>query len=398
MGYVGWFYFGVLSTYLLSTGFPMTFGVFQDYYSTLPEFEGDTNIAVIGTVSTSIYFLGAPIATPLVKRYHRWQRHMTVVGSALCVLSLLAASFAKSVSGLIATQGVLYGTGFLMLYFPVLSMLNEWFVQRRGLAYGVLYAGSGFSGVGLPFLLQILLAKFGYQTTLRAVAVAQFALVAPILPLIKGRLPDPGNSAMRRIDFSFLYQPLFYCFALSNLFQGFAYYIPSLYLPSVASALGLSGTVGALTLSANNLAIVVGQVGFGYLSDRVHNVLILVFLSSFMSALAAFFIWGFAHSMEALLMFSLVYGWCAGGFVVLWQKFGTSVSEDPQPVFSLMAFGKGIGNIATGPVTAGLLSGPVTSGYGMGKFEPLILFLGSFMLCSSLGILGMPLKRRHTET
>ncbi|KAM5341862.1 hypothetical protein ACJ41O_014893 [Fusarium nematophilum] len=332
---------------LTEVGFPLSYGVLQDYYNKQPEFEGNSNLAVTGTVSTSIYFLGAPIATPLVKRFQRWQRHMIVTGWAGCILSLVAASFMTSVPGLIATQGVLYGVNFLLLYFPVLSMLNEWFVQRRGVAYGVMYAGSGFSGVGYPFFLELLLSKYGYRTTLRVVAVAEFVLGAPTLFLLKGRLPASSRGQLRMFDFSFAKQPLFWCFAISNLLQGFAYYIPALYLPSYASIIGLSGTLGALILAANNLAIVMSQVIFGYLTDRTNNVLLLVFISSFVSAVASFTLWGFAHSFPTLLMFALIYGWFAGAFPVFWAKFGSMLSEDPAPVYSMMAFGKGIGNLAT---------------------------------------------------
>ncbi|KAK1987711.1 monocarboxylate transporter [Colletotrichum cereale] len=375
-------------------GFPLTFGVFQEYYASQPQFQDDPRIAAIGTVSTSIYFLGAPLAAPLVGRFPRHRRRMVVAGWALCVASLVAGSFFDSVPGLIATQGVLYGLGFLLLYFPVLRMLDEWFVARRGLAYGVLYAGGGCSGVALPFLLQLLLVRYGYRTTLRVVAVAQFACVAPILPMVRGRLPPSPRGAMRPLDAGFLRKPLFYCFALSNLFQGFAYYIPSLYLPSYASALGLSGTMGALLLAAHNLATIFGQIGFGWLSDRTDNVFVLMFASSFVSSVAALTLWGFAHTMALLLVFALVFGMFAGGFLIFWAKFGAMLSDDPQPVLSTMAFGKGIGNLATGPITAGLLTKPVSWGYGMGRYESLILFVGSFMFCSSLGALAWPLKKR----
>ncbi|KAH8883262.1 MFS general substrate transporter [Thozetella sp. PMI_491] len=377
-------------------GFPVTFGVFQDYYSRQPEFKTSSNIALIGALPTSIYFLGAPFATPLVKKFQRWQRHMVVAGWAICVLSLLAASFATTVLGLMATQGVMYGVGFSLLYFPVLRMLDEWFIRRRGFAYGILAAGGGCAGVGLPFLLELLLSKFGYQTTLRAVAVGVAVLIAPILPWIKGRLPTSNHIAFRMMDMSFLSQPLFYCFALSNLFQSFGFYIPSLYLPSFASALGLSGTIGALLLATNNLATVIGQVCVGYLTDRLQNILILVFILPFVSSIAAFTIWGFANSLGALMAFSIVYGWFAGAFAILWPKFGSILSEDPQPVYSMMLLGKGIGSIAIGPISAGLLNQPISAGYGIGKFQPLILFLGGAMFCSSMGVVGWPLRRRQT--
>src|SRR5699024_8684538 len=104
-------------------------------------------------------------------------------GWALCAASLLIASAVNSVAGLVATQGVLYGLGFLILYFPVLGMLNEWFVHRRGLAYGVLYAGGGVAGAGLPFLLEWLLSGYGHRVTLRVMAIAQFAGLVPGLML-----------------------------------------------------------------------------------------------------------------------------------------------------------------------------------------------------------------------
>lgn len=375
-------------------GFPLGFGVFQEYYAREPEFEGNSNIATIGTISTSLYFLGAPFAAPLVKRFHRWQRHMIILGAAICVLSLLAASFVNSVTGLILTQGVLYGLGFLILYMPMLYMLNEWFVMRRGFAYGVLYAGSGVSGIGIPFLLDFLLSSYGRRTTLRIVSVTQLVLVAPSLPLLKGRLPPSHRAAIQPIDFTFFKKPLFWVFVFSNTCQGLAYYIPPLYLPTFASAIGLSGTVGALILASNNLACVIGQVGFGHLTDRVQNIYVLVTISTLAASLAAFTLWGFAHTMTTLLMFAVVYGMSAGAYVVYWPKFGTMLSDDPQPVYALMAFGKGVGNVVTGPVTAGLLSDYISlSEYGLRRFAPAVIFVGSLMLCSSLGVFIWPLRR-----
>ncbi|KAF3808901.1 putative acetyltransferase [Colletotrichum gloeosporioides] len=262
----------------------------------------DSNIAVIGTVATSVYFLGGPIATPLVARFQAWQRHMIVVGWLGCCVSLAVASFMSSVPGLIATQGVLYGFAFTLLYYPVLRMLNEWFVHRRGFAFGIMSTGAGCSGVGLPFLLEWLLAKYGYQTTLRAMAVVQFITVLPVIPLLKGRLPVSRQGTLRKDDFGFLKKPLFYCFAFVNLLEALGYYIPFLYLPTYATSLGLSGTTGALILAANNLAMIFGQLALGYVSDRVKNVLTLVFASSFSAAVASFTIWGYGGSGPCYLM------------------------------------------------------------------------------------------------
>jgi MFS family permease len=225
-------------------------------------------------------------------------------------------------------------------------------------------------------------------------------LTGPALPLLKGRLPTSRNGGHRICDTSFLANPLFYCFALSNLFQGFGFFIPAIYLPSFATALGYGPSTGAIVLSANNLAQVFGQVAFGYVSDRTENVLILVFASSFVSCVAAFTLWGLAKSPAPLVVFAIIYGWFAAGFVVLWTKFGSELTEDPltaQDILGIMSFEKGIGNILTGPVSALLTTRPVSGGYGIGKYESLIIFLGTSMFCSSLGIFGWPFKRIATN-
>jgi len=57
-------------------GFPISFGVFQDYYSTLPQFAGNKNIALIGTIAQGCCYLGAPFSAALTKRFPRYQRHI----------------------------------------------------------------------------------------------------------------------------------------------------------------------------------------------------------------------------------------------------------------------------------------------------------------------------------
>jgi MFS family permease len=72
---------------------------------------------------------------------------------------------------LILTQGVFYGIGSGFLYLTALSYVNEWFVRRRGLAYGVIFGGAGASGLLLPLLFEGLLTAYDYRVALRTWAV-----------------------------------------------------------------------------------------------------------------------------------------------------------------------------------------------------------------------------------
>lgn len=59
-------------------------------------------------------------------------------GLGLCASGLFVASFVNTVRQLIATQGVMYALGGSLLYSPAIIWLDEWFVQRKGVAFGVM--------------------------------------------------------------------------------------------------------------------------------------------------------------------------------------------------------------------------------------------------------------------
>jgi hypothetical protein len=61
-------------------GFPLSFGVFQNYYSHLPQFANNQFIPIVGTIASGISYLGAPLIIPVIKRYSKYQRHMIWVG------------------------------------------------------------------------------------------------------------------------------------------------------------------------------------------------------------------------------------------------------------------------------------------------------------------------------
>jgi len=249
-------------------GFPISFGVFQDYYSTLPQFAGNSNIALIGTLAQGLSYLGAPFSALLTKRFPRYHRQIIWLGWPICIGGLVAGSCAKTVNELILTQGVMYGVGFITLTYPIISMIDEWWIARKGMALGLISAASGASGIVMPFITSALLNKYGYQTTLRIVAVAMVVLTGPLIPTLKGRLPVPEQNAMAKVNWAFLRTPLFWVFGLSTLVQGLGFFLPALYLPTYATAIGLNSTQGALVLAVMSMSQLLGQFGFGFMSDK----------------------------------------------------------------------------------------------------------------------------------
>lgn len=61
-------------------GFPLSFGVFQDYYSQLPEFQDSPFISVIGTVASGLSYLAAPMMISMCRRYAKYRKVMIWIG------------------------------------------------------------------------------------------------------------------------------------------------------------------------------------------------------------------------------------------------------------------------------------------------------------------------------
>lgn len=238
-----------------------------------------------------------------------------------------------------------------------------------------------------------------------------------MLPLLKPRLPPkPYDALDAEMDFSVFKHFFFFAASFSNFFQGLGFFLPFIYLPCMsphpfhraspsltphhpanAIDISLTHTQSALLLSLLSVSQIAGQIGMGYLSDN-HNIHIPLFLSPFFSALSIFLLWGFAKSLGPLLVFSILYGMFAGGYSVLYCRFVTNLTSTSSEMsqratglwlYSIFEFQRGVGNIIGGVVSGLLVTGPVKDfGYGVGRYEWLVLLVGGSMLVSSLGGLG----------
>ncbi|KAK8851460.1 major facilitator superfamily domain-containing protein [Apiospora arundinis] len=405
-------------------GFPFAFGIFQDYYSTNAPFEGSPNISVIGTCAMGLMYLTAPLTFGLCRIFARWARWTPIVGLFIMSISLALSSFCVTVPQLIACQGCLYAIGGGIAYAPCILYLDEWFVRRKGLAYGIMWSGTGIAGVVLPLLFESLLRTLGYQTTLRLWAGVLFAITAPLAFFIKPRVPvsrNMGANKARPFNFKFLLLPSFLIYQTANILEATGFFLPAIYLPTYARSVFASGSLpSATTILLVNVASVVGCVAMGSLTDHLH-VTTCIMVSTVGAVFCVFLVWGLASSLAGLYAFCILYGLFAGSYTSAWPGIMRAVMEkaaasdnevvvydenscttdtaethethhgsngtkkkygpvDTGMVFAWLAAGRGIGNVVSGPLSEGLLDGlpwlgRAASGYGTG-YGGLIVFTG----------------------
>ncbi|KAK1450614.1 hypothetical protein CCUS01_02070 [Colletotrichum cuscutae] len=381
-------------------GYSLAFGVFQEYYGSHPDkLEGDTsNIAVIGTTLTGIMYLISPFTFTILSRWPLLRRWFGPLGLLLTAIGFLLSSFATTVWQLIATQGVICALGCGLLFTPTTLYLDEWFVKRKGLAYGVMWAGKSAAGVGLPFAMETCLQKFGPVVTLRAWSVATVLISAPLLYFLKPRIPVSQSSAVRRINLNFIQLPSFWMLQIGNVLQSLGYFLPYTYLSTYAvQQLHASTTVATTLLVLINVTSIPGGIVMGSLGDHL-RVTTVILISTIGSALAVFLFWGFSSQTALLAVFSITYGFFAGGFSSTWSGVlselkAESPAVDTGFIFGLLAGGRGIGNVISGPLSVALLTGDgwIRDGKGWGyggQYGGIILFTGVTAMLGGWGALG----------
>lgn len=344
-------------------------------------------------------YMAGLLLFPAYKKWPHLANTSKWLGMPLMSAGLIAASFANDMNHLILTQGVIYAIGGCIIYFPTVLFVDEWFIQRKGLAYGVLWvspppkrhstltttqAGTGSAGLIIPFLLTTLLEKYGFRTTLRIWSLAILILSMPLLYFLRPRLPISAASQSPRYGLAFLRSSTFWVLHLSLVIESLGYFLPSIYLPTFAAHLGLSPATGSLLVALLNGAAVFATIIMGMLIDRFHVTTVMLF-STIGAVVSVFLFWGLSNALPLLVVFSIMYGFFAGGFVstiagIIKLVKGYDQSADVGMMIGVTSAGRGVGSVLSGPLSGALLRGGVWRGkvgfgYGSG-FGELIVFTG----------------------
>lgn len=337
-------------------------------------------------------YLDLPLIIALLRLYPKQARYSPALGIVLMCASLALSSFSQTTAHLIVTQGIFYAIGGSIAYCPCILYMDEWFVKRKGLAYGIMWSGTGLGGITMPLLLEFLLGKYGFRTTLRIWAGALFAATLPLVFFMKPRLPPAASSSgVSPLKLGFVFSRTFMLYQVTNVVEALGYFLPGIYLPSYARiTLGAGPFPSALTLLVVNVATVIGCVAMGHLTDRLH-VTTCILISTLGTAAGVFLLWGLGSSLATLYAFCALYGMFAGAYTSTWPGIMRQVTTkpdggegrafDPIMVCGFLALGRGIGNVVSGPLSEALIAslpwkGEAMAGYGSG-YGALIAFTGT---------------------
>jgi MFS family permease len=217
------------------------------------------------------------------------------LGVALLAAGLLLAPLTTQPLHLYATLGVLVGGGSVCLGYSGQSLfLPNWFVQRRGLATGIAFAGVGIGSIVLLPWIQVVIQEAGWRTACWSMGLLTLLVLAPINLLLRkspeemGLRPDgaavPGLSTAppppsnvvdpdwAAIDWTLgraMRTTRFWWIAFSYFCGLYAWYAVQVHQTKYLIEIGFTPVVAAWALGLVSLAGIPGQIALGHISDRI---------------------------------------------------------------------------------------------------------------------------------
>jgi len=264
-----------------------TVGIFiEEVVSTLHFSRGD--FSLFFSIAALSMMVGAIIVGKLIERISI--RLIMGVCTALFSAGIILYSQCRTLGQFYAVS-VIMGLGSAGTHIiPVTSMINNWFVKKRGLATGIVFAGTGIGGLVLnPFVTWLIEQKFfnleyGWQGAYIVSGILAGAFCIPIAlfvmkksPAEMGQFADGEASQAPGEDVSTagftvseaVKSPVFWMVAaMALLFSVINMGINQHLYPYLNGDLGFSKSAAAMIVGSYLGMTVLGKISLGAISDR----------------------------------------------------------------------------------------------------------------------------------
>lgn len=398
-----------------------SFGVVQELYERMSRepgnpFSGASPAAIdlIGTLGVSFQSILAPFATAWSKRFS--PRTVLTCGGLTFAVACILASFSQRLWQFQLTQGLLLGIGTCFSYMPVVTVAPTWYNARRGLAMGIILAGTGIGGVVWAPAIRAMNDHLGFRNTLRISGALSGGLVLAAAAVIdwdpetKARLArehaahTPAIWRVPLLDWRIARSRTFLAQLAGAVLQGAAYYTPVFFFSAYARTLGFSATAGANFIAVSNVCNALGKIAIGLVADRFGRIQTL-YATTLISALATFGLWmpsTLSHDSHAgrglFIAYTVMYGNFASAYVSL---FPTSLVELFGPAHFAGANGvlymaRGLASLAGTPA-AGALIRSAMGGLAPMSYWRMSLLVAVLYLGASFAIMWVLFERKSAS-
>ncbi|KAL9944427.1 hypothetical protein ACHAO3_008555 [Verticillium nonalfalfae] len=305
----------------IAVGMPNSFGVFQEYYeSTLFPNKPSPEIIIIGSLSSSLYMILGAFTGRLadVVGY----QVVLISGSILIVGGLFAASFSTQFYQLVLSQGLAFGLGTALVYYPAVSSSGQYF-RRHGLVNGVVLSGGALGGCIGPYSVRIMIQRLGLPVTFRTLAAMSAGVLTFSCIAFTQARRRPRPRSRKLIDLRLLRDTRFLVILVSGTVAMTGFLPRYFIIPASAVSQGIDKGYAAWLLGLMNGLSIIGRLAVGSFADRYGKLTALI--TSFVL--------------------------CGVGHVIFWLPAVMVGDEDEKPVALMTLFVIFVGLLGSGFVS-----------------------------------------------
>lgn len=363
-------------------GYIGSWGLFQSYYQ-ISLGRSPSEISWIGSIQLFlVYFVGSLSGRTLDAGY---VRTALALGCSLQVVGIFTAAQSTRYWQLFLSQGICVGLVNGLTFTPMISLISTYYEDKfRPLAVSFAAAGAATGGMVFPAIARRLLDRIGVVWTVRVMGFVFLANSAIALALVRQRTAARKSGPLLEWS-AFTELPyLLFTIGVFLVLWGvyFAYYFITIFATDIVH---MSSSQSFYLIMALNGIGIPGRILPAYLVTVAPSVLH-IFVPTILASGLSLYLWAFVKSPSGLLIWTLVYGFCAnavqalalgglGSLTVDKRKMGTRTGM----VLSIVSFAS-----LTGPPIASALIDARA-----GDFLYAQIFGGTTMVCGALVLVGV---------
>lgn len=295
-------------------------------------------------------------------------KNIMLVGCVLAGIGYIGYSYANSIY-VFYLMSIFSGLGLGMTTLTPLSIIiSNWFVEKRGLALGLTFMGSGVGGMIFNPIANYIILNYSWRQSYLVLGIIILVTTIPVVlifmsekPSDKGLLPyGYSNSSENVLDNSAkgimlgdaVKTKIFWIMVVGLILITIIAMGVQMHIASYLTDIGYSPTFAASVISINMGVVILGKILLGYVFDKVgcEKGVIFVGLQVFLGVLALLF----ASKYPAIIVFIICWGIgnCMGTIVpalITSEIFGKrDYSTIVGVVNAMVLLGAALGSAVTG--------------------------------------------------
>lgn len=300
------------------------------------------------------------------------------MGGILMSLGLFICSRISSVSSYYFGFSIIMGAGWALIFVPLQTTVTRWFVDKKGLALGIMFSGYGIAGFILSPILQSIIDSNGWRIAFAILSIILLCIVLPsalflkkdpsevgLMPLgeIKSNLKGSTKKiSIEKRDMQFQKQDYtvleamktgaFWLFNLAVVFMMLGYFMAQVNMVPHATDKGLPTASAAFAMGIFAAFKSFGTLSIGSVSDKIGTKRALGFCLLLGTIVLFWLI--FVRQPWMMYLFSIFFGLAYGGSM-------PQIPRLSSELFGLKSMG-GIMGVSMMISTLGTSLGPVLGG------------------------------------